>query len=396
MAITVVPAEDPDQSQIEITPASTPWASSWWANQTITNVPLDTFGWLAGQGWQLTDVTFDTSTVPKTPYFTMQRESLQNMYVLQSLLNSYTIAYNDARKYNNERYNEVVEDWTEMLASSQVQFEAEISEQNTQAALYLGNLGTYMDALDVLVASNTTAMDAAIAASGTFLTDAQTNYDDFETLFGGVLALLESDYTDHASLARGFLTGLGATELARINEQFKASLATQVQLLIDRGLSSDAVTAEITERNTRDKNEAIAELNDKLNREKLANQHTLYGQQVAMRGQTLQGRERLHALAQEVLRYRQAQTLGNAEAETSHRSKAIAEMMGIAMARLQGLQGKHTENMALMAYQLEERNKLLIGLYGFVERREDVGPKFEELAKLAAGLGDSGGGWVTP
>ncbi len=49
-----------------------------------------------------------------------------------------------------------------------------------------------------------------------------------------------------------------------------------------------------------------------------------------------------------------------------------------------------------MAYQLDERNKLLIGLYGFVERREDVFPSFEGMAQLVVGLGDSGGGWVSP
>ena len=396
MTVPVVPPEDPDQSQIEITPAATPWASSWWTAQTITDIPPDSVGWLVAQGWQITDVTYDESHTPKTPYYTMQRESLQSMYVLQSLLNSYTTAYNDARHYNNERYNEVVEDWTEMLASSQTHFDAQISEQNTQAALYLGNLETYMDSLETLVDSNADAMDAAIATSGAILTDVQTTHDTFELVFGSVLALLEADYTTHAALARGFLTGLGATELARINEKFTASLATQTQQLIDRGLYSSAVITDIEARNTRDKNEEISALNDRLNREKLDNQHKLYEQQVSMRGQTLDGRDRLHALAQEVLRYRQAQTMGNAEAETNHRFKAIAEMMNISMARLQGLQGQHADNMKLMAYQLEERNKMLIGLYGFVERREDVGPKFEELAKLAVGLGDSGGGWISP
>jgi hypothetical protein len=71
-------------------------------------------------------------------------------------------------------------------------------------------------------------------------------------------------------------------------------------------------------------------------------------------------------------------------------------MMEISMARLQGLQGQHTDGMKLMAYQLDERNKLLVGLYGFVERREDVGPQFEELAKIATSLGDAGGGWISP
>jgi hypothetical protein len=52
--------------------------------------------------------------------------------------------------------------------------------------------------------------------------------------------------------------------------------------------------------------------------------------------------------------------------------------------------------MKLMAYQLDERNKILVGLYGFVERRDDVYPSFENLTQVVTALGDSGGGWVTP
>jgi hypothetical protein len=52
--------------------------------------------------------------------------------------------------------------------------------------------------------------------------------------------------------------------------------------------------------------------------------------------------------------------------------------------------------MELMKYMLDERNKMLVGLYGFVERREDIGPDFKDLAQITTALGDSGGGWVTP
>jgi len=49
-----------------------------------------------------------------------------------------------------------------------------------------------------------------------------------------------------------------------------------------------------------------------------------------------------------------------------------------------------------MAYQLDERNKLLIGLYSFVERREDAAPEWRDMSTMIAGLGDSGGGWLSP
>ena len=36
------------------------------------------------------------------------------------------------------------------------------------------------------------------------------------------------------------------------------------------------------------------------------------------------------------------------------------------------------------------------GIFGFVERREDIGPSMADLSKLMTSLGDSGGGWITP
>lgn len=394
--IPTVPAEDPDQSQLGYTSDASPYSLYWWTSQTITDIPSDSVGWLVAQGWQITDITYDRRATPPIPSYAMARDSLQNFRILQSLLNSYTIARNDAKFYNSVRYNEVVADWTEMLSSSQEQFVAQTSQQNTHVALYLGDLATYMDRLDTLIDANTAILDAAIASSVALLTDTQTEYDAFDTDFAGVLALLDSDYTTHVTTATDFLTDLGETELARINEKFAGVLSVQTQQLMDRGLYSSAVATDIAARNTRDKNEEIAALNDRLNREKFENQHRLYGQQVSMRGQTMAGKDRLYALVQEVLRYRQAQTMRDAEASTSHRFKAITEMMNISMARLQGLQGQHTDGMKLMSYQLDIRNQLLVGLYGFVERREDVGPQFAELTQIATALGDAGGGWVTP
>jgi hypothetical protein len=325
------------------------------------------------------------------------------------------------------------------------------------------------------------------------------------------------------------LINLGSTETARINEEFAASLSTQIQSLVDKGLfSGDAVT-DVTARNTRDRDEQIQTLNDRLNREKLENEHTLYSQQVAMRTGTMQGKDRMHGVEQEMFRYRISQAEGlhaleqnmrdrtqvgkekiyalkeanirfqtdmrklihdtgnqirklvidesarlqqlqfaieqfkggsrdqllaqiqdnvkqhlagldrqhvlqqevsRAEAQqrnifhqqldaavkgfltgkesfatvttrtastlAEHRHKMVVEKMNEYVAWLNARNQNHEGNMKLMSYQLDERNKLLIGLYGFVERREDVGPTIEDLAKICTSLGDAGGGWLTP
>jgi len=321
---------------------------------------------------------------------------MQNWYILQSLLNSYTVAYNDARWANQIRYNQIIANWTDMLTTSQEQFVDETGEQNTHAGVFLGNLDTYMTEVEALVGQNQPTIDAAIAAIEPYLDSADDKFDIFEADYNTVLALLPDDYDIHAVLARGFLTDLGTTELARINEKFTASLATQNQQLVDRGLYSSAIATDLEARNTRDLNEEIASLNDRLNREKLQNQHTLYGQLTDMRKRTLDGKERVFALWVEILKIRLASMLQNAELKVRFTNNAVAELMGCKMARLNGLKDVHAENMRLMAYQLDERNKLLVGLYGFVERRDDIGPEFSELAKLCVGLGDSGGGWVSP
>jgi tetrahydrodipicolinate N-succinyltransferase len=99
----------------------------------------------------------------------------------------------------------------------------------------------------------------------------------------------------------------------------------------------------------------------------------------------LSGKERFSALLMQ-----------NASTLAEHKHKAILEKMNTAIKRLDGWQSIADQNRQLMAYQLDERNKLLIGLYSFVERREDVAPEWKDMATMIAGLGDSGGGWLTP
>lgn len=374
MAIPTVPDQNPNQDQITIQRDISPYSLAWWTSQIITDIPADSVGWLVSQGWQITNVIYDTTTQPNTPSYTMTRESLQNWIVLQNLLNSYTIARNNAQTANELRYNQVVANWTEMLDSSQEQFEAQTTEQNANVTLYLANLDTYMTSVDSLINSNLSQVATGADAATTAIADLDSTVD-----------LLSPDYDAHVTPATDFLDGLGATELARINEQFAASLATQLQQLVDRGLYSSAMATAVTARNTRDKNEALGTLNDRLNREKWENQHRLFEQQAAMRSRVMTGKERVSAM-----------TMQNASTLAEHQHRAIVEKMNAAVTRLEGLRGRNAENMDLMRYQLDARNNLLVGLYGFVERREDIGPAWEEFGKLVAGLGDSAGGWLTP
>ena len=603
-SIPVVPEQGPGQSQILITEASSPYVGGWWTEQTVADVPGEAVGWFVANDWQITSIRYDATTTPSTPYYAMYRESFNNSLVLQTLLNSYTIAYNEARYLNNGRYNQVVSSWAEMIGSSQSHFAAETTEQNEHVMLFLGNLDTYMDDVDTLIEDNTSELveDAARATSaltqlntklgdletnadtsaetirdllqsqvdgfnafaenyatkvgeldsnysdrletittllsnatdelssfveihgtrlgqletaqgdlqtdvndllsdeveslgthllayaaelakpathgdttrtdvgdllsgeieslgtyageygtelevpashgdttrtevetligskvtaltdylldyvtslgaitedlsnlqiaalatqnnantrlsehlieyGTHLTELGDNYTDHAdaldtlieetvtnantftadvvTIIGGlsgeydamlasvsafqdpdgsipltlkshaeayneVLGALSGDYDDHVEIAAGFLNDLGGTELARINEAFNATLSTQLQQLTDRGLYSGAAASDITARNTRDRNEEIAALNDRLNREKLENQHKLYGQQTDMRSRTMEGLGRIHGVQQEVYRYLAAQVVGTYSLLQEFHNRTIA------------------------------------------------------------------------
>jgi len=713
---------------------ATPWASSWWTTQWITQIPPDSVGWLLSQGWQITAVTYDEARNPPTPYYAMTREAINNLYVLQSLLNAYTVAYNDARFANQERYNEVVDSWTALISNTDDYFDEHVAEQNAHVSLFLGNLDTYMDEVDALIDSNQSqlVLDASVATDAltelnaklddletnananavtvntllsnqsnyltTFLSnfsnklaELDTNYTahlanmtalltasdtdlatfaatqapqltafstaytahvaelegllstatgdlagltgevdailaeletdysavdteitalltsgstalntyatDYETtlnllvtdyntvaaelnalrttsdtdltthtaLYNAEIAKLDPNYVDHVISATNLLEGLGAAALAKIDEEFNASLSTQLQHLIDVGMYSSTLALDVTARNTRDRNQRKTEVLDQLAREKWENEHRLYEQgtsisdrtmqardrlhgitqdinsrhvneitnrfqlQQSARDRTMAGTDRLHAVKQEVYRYQATQitnlyqllqsvrdrtlsattalyslrdantrlnlevqsslyeagqtirqrlieeaarlqqleqavtqwqagqrdrlleqiqqievqnlagldkqhsaqqdvsrvamgerdqllsqlqeavngilsgkerysalTMQNASTLAEHRHRAIVEKMNEFTTRLEGLRGTHTDNMKLMAYMLSEHNNLLVGLYGFAERREDIGPQFNDLAQITSALGGEGGGWLTP
>ncbi len=331
MAVPVVPEQPPDQGEIHVQDMVNPYYSIWWTSETVSGVDDTVMGWLVAQGWDITAVTQDNSTTPPTLYYALAKQAMDTQRVLLDLCNSFTVAWNDAKFANELRYNQVVRDWTQTLEAAHDQLEQQVDHQNAQLGVYITDLNRYMDEINVLI---------------------EENRDD--------LAL---DYSVHKDATEALLTGLGTTELSRINEAFASSLSIQIQDLITTGLYTSDVRTDKTAKNTRDKNEAIAELNDRLNREKLTNKHTLYGQNVSL---------------------------------SEFKNAAIAAKMNAYVTRLDGWKSVHADDMKLMAYQLDTQNNLLIGLYSFVERREDVAPDWRDLSTMIAGLGDSAGGWLTP
>ena len=463
---------------------------------------------------------------------------------------------------NTNTYTTEVGDILTLLGTDFTAVETDLGAIRTTAGALVSDYAVdYQAILDVL-SGDYTSQAATIRNILAFLV---TDYTPHAAGTRGITDALSIDHTTHDGVARAFLDNLGATELARINEQFAAQLSIQLQALVTRGLSTATLVTDITERNHRDRDEQIQMLNDRLMRERFENQHRLYEQQRAMRtitmdnehklyeqqrvvrtqtidnehrlyeqqlgmrGRMLDGESQLHTVRQEVLRYQaslisgvyallqemrnrvlagkqaifsakdanerlgievqsrlyaqlqdvrqkviesidrvyqlrdvyakwsntethrlyeqlqqimqqfveaaerqhaakqtvvraemsqrdtllqqlQAALTGflggkerfstlllqNASTLAEHKHKAIVQRMNTAAARLDGWKSVANDNRQLMNYQLDERNKLLIGLYGFVERRDDIAPEWADMAKMIAGLGDSGSGWLQP
>lgn len=419
-------------------------------------------------------------------------------------------------------YNQQFVTLSNNYVSHAADIESKMAQVGANVSEYVASVASILDLLEIDYGQVSVDLDLIKTQSGTLVNQYVGDYDS-------ILQKLESDYYGHSAVATGFLTNLGQTELARINEQFAANLSAQMQVLVSRGLYTSTIPVDITARNGRDKDENIQTLNDRLNREKLDNQHRLYEQQVGVRSRMLDGTDRMHAVQQEVLRYQaslissvyslrsearnrvlagkqaifsakdanskygievssnlyaklqevrqrtiesvdrvyqlrdifakwkaedtrsryqqiqqiEAQFLEatqrqlaakqdvvkveiterdtllgqlqnaltalmsgkeryavllmqNANTLAEHKHRAIVELMNTSVQRLEGWKLIADQNMKLMMYQLDERNKLLVGVYAFVERRDDVAPEWKDMSQMIAGLGDSGGGWLTP
>ena len=358
--------------ETDITPATlySPYAPSWWMNSVISGIPEASVGWLVAQGWQVVGTT-ETDGVT---YYNLTRQSIQQWKVLQQLLNTYVSQFNEGRASNHARYDDLLYNYNSIT-------------QTTNGTL--NEIGDVSDAhLGIYISQVSSLLSEFESDTDTIIDGVDDDVDAIEAQLAKYLTKLntiEGDFTTHRSTTRALLTDLGTTERARINEQYDNLLTSAYQGLVDRGLYSSTVYASYQTRIERERNEALSSLNDRLNREKLQNEHSLYGQLVSMKQALMNGR----------IQYNEATMRKSGFlVDTKHRL-IMAIMQGKMQLANSRLEVRDREE-KLMAYQLDTRNNLVIGMYGVIERRTDSYPSMESLTKLVAGLGDSGGGWIQP
>lgn len=515
MAIPPLNTFSPETVNLDPTTQTSLPVMAWMYNKTAAGVPGDAGPWMLAQGWDLSGVSYDTSTTPATPYYNFYKQGMYTSAILQSLVNVYTNQFNEGRYLNAARYNNIVNNWSSQINAIVLDLEAAAAASNVQIGFAMDNLDSVKATVDGLMETErvtalaeftalsgqitslqakvttlesgftdySASLDAAITGSQTDLASYQAesatslaqllaDYNSLLTVIRGLEATyasdlsghvalyntqlnsLASDFTAHSTRATAFLNDLGATELARINEAYDAKRAEVEQTLLNQGFYSSAVLSDRRAIVERERNQAITELNDKLAREKLENDHKLYEQMANMRARTMDGLDKLHQTRivmtqwKEQVESRLANGLAEARARivagidksfaagrdvstttvtqrtqrlgvqgqqiqtrsaTTELQSRIAQArvevmnrlaaftMETVMKRTQTAFEKNSQEMNLIKYQIDSQNGLIVGLFGFQERRFDNYPSMEVLSQLCMGLGDSAStSWVSP
>ena len=389
----------------------------------------------------------------------MERNKFSRLDAMQIILNTMTSAFNEGRANNNTRYADLLTNLQTLLSNNQADVTSFLANSVTNNAGYVTlmlSTITQMEADQTTFAADILAIDtgeraaqlaalkvtweaAAAAAEAEYntmtagldipgliadvevaLAAMDTALTDFIAAHSGLATTLLADFNTHTTTATAFLTSLGVTELARINEAFDDAQTAQNQALVNRGFYSSALSSQVTLQVERERTQAIIELNDKLNREKFENQHRLYEQKYRMRLGALEASYKIIDASAQVLQARLAH--GQWASRVRHEVAQLSIQARLALlsmrekyyqfllqsidwemdrkmkiydslfkTRLESVRirreagGFHSE---LIRYQLDQRSNLALALFGLVERREDDYPGVGDLAATVASMGD--------
>ncbi len=452
----------------DLTPAKQEpiYKPGWFLSSLVYGVSEEALPWMLSQGWEIASTVVDKTVYPWVTTYAMRRVVPQNFQILHDLLKELTNAYNEGRDFNVKRYNDILQEWNKVLVKSQddmtdfaatkmdhpstghvavmlsttdallADYQAYKAEMGgvdeTERTGELTNLKVAWNDIRSEIESDFDAvkgsysLDAIIAKSDTAIGKFDQAVNAFNAAYLTLPTTLRGDFTAHRGIARGLLDGLGATELARINEQFDNLLAQSRQSLVNRGFYSGALATQTEARVERERQEAIASLNDRLAREKLSNEHQLYQQEFQSRLGGLEGSMKTIDAASRVvqatmqngqwsveIRHKLLELetnmrmtllgtreryykllLENMDWQDRRREALYAKLMEVRMRQFEIRDRVSGKEMDFLRYRVDERNKLALGFFGVMERRQDTYPDIGQMAQLISALSD--GGLVTP
>lgn len=217
--------------------------SQWYTTEATAGILTSSeAAWMSAQGWRTTGIVTEGG---RSTYF-MVRRVIKPEQVLTALVASYTTAYNEGRQLNDQRYDDLVVLQTTVLDRTE-------------------------DSFNTLEADDTT----------------------YETLVETIFDSIGTDFDSYDTDVTGDLDDWGTGLLLEINARFDAELSKAESGLIDRGLNSSALWANISAGVERERTRSLNDASDTIAQRQVDLKHKVYTEQKTVRTQILAARDRL-------------------------------------------------------------------------------------------------------
>lgn len=244
-------------------------------HQMITIAPSpQLFNWLRTMGWE-----YDTYTFSDPPsiydYAIMVKRTISIERVLQVQIDDFTSSYNEGRRLNDTRFDEIIAVFTALQDKTE-------------------------DELNLL----------------------EDDEDTFESLVEAVISNLASEFTTHETAMDTDLSNWSTIQRTRLDNQFTNLLASEEASMRKRGVYNSTSWSAYVAGNAREKAEALSALNGDIETRLNELEDRLYGQQVDIRTKFLEARSRL---------VNQLHTQGNVRTEL--RNKVVEALAAFAERR---------------------------------------------------------------
>lgn len=226
--------------------------STWYTTETMQTTDADQLPWLYAQGWKLYSSVTHTEafkeiygTSIRDKYY-LWRRSLKPEAALDSLVKSYTDAYNEGRQLNDQRYDDLIVLYSAVLSKSQGVFN-----------------------------------------------DLEASDETYNTLIQSIIASIGTDHTAYSGDVNGDLDEYGISMRLQVNIRFDNAVSAAKQALINRGMYNSTTWTSTYAGLERERSLSLTDLEDKLMQQRLALKHKVHGELTSMRSRVMAARDRL-------------------------------------------------------------------------------------------------------
>ncbi len=200
----------------------------------------------ARPGWQIKNINYDNSG---NATGTLQRRAIKPESVLDDLVESYTDAYNEGRKLNDQRYDDLVVLYKAVLSESQDEWDSLLSKD-----------------------------------------------DAYEAVIEALISSIVSDHSTYAADVEGSLDDYGDSIRLQINTRFDNELTKAKNSLVSRGMYNSTLYETLSAGIERERTLALTDVEDKITQQQLDLKNRVHAEKVSMRSRILAARDRMHSM----------------------------------------------------------------------------------------------------